>query len=274
VKEIGRGAFGVVYKGKWRSATVNCAVKVLFGDLDAQSLEDFRQEGLVHKKLRPHSNVVQFFGICIQDKKSMIVTEYLPGGSLDKFLSSEVKIQFSTVLKLIRGIASGMWHLTSEGIIHRDLAARNCLLTSDYTVKVCDFGMSRFAQEKKHNSGSNVGPLKWMAPESIRENSYSEKTDVYAFGVVLYECMSRGEPYDEMDGVVAATLVAKGELSLEAPDQSNPSLALLMKDCLSYDANSRPTFQQICGRLGHIGEVSEDSIIITSGKRFSTSVKS
>jgi len=83
--------------------------------------------------------------------------------------------------------------------------------------------------------------------------------------------MSRGEPYDDMDGVVAATLVAKGELSLEAPDQSNPSLALLMKDCLSYDANSRPTFQQICGRLVHIGEVSEDSFLTTSGKGFSTS---
>jgi serine/threonine protein kinase len=144
---------------------------------------------------------------------------------------------------------AGMLHLNFEGIIHRDLAARNCLLTAAGDVKVSDFGMSRFAKGD-HASQPEVGPLKWMAPESIRDSMYTEKTDVYSFGVVIYEILTQKEPWEDQNAVNVATSVALGQISLDLPDSAAPEFVIrLMRDCLKYDPKERPNFKEINVRL-------------------------
>jgi len=249
-EKIGEGAYGTVFKGKWRSGTV--ALKILLGHLEGQQLLDFRSEASIHKQLRPHTNVVQFLGICFHEDQSIIVTEYLAGGSVHDLLQGSSKMSREMVMKILRQIAAGMFHLTEEGIIHRDLAARNCLLSSNFDVKVSDFGMSRFTKEEVHSSKAETGPLKWMAPESLRSNLYSQKSDVWSFGVVIYEVITRKEPYEDIQSPVAvATRVADNTLRLEAP-KMYPDLGLIMDSCMQYETEKRPTFSALCQQLASI----------------------
>jgi len=134
------------------------------------------------KNLRPHENVVLLTGICKEPLS--IIVEYMEGGSLFNYLRNlEIKISNELQILFIVGIARGMFHLHSEKIVHRDLASRNVLLTKSLIPKISDFGMSRvnLENEDANKTSSNVGPLKWMAPECISENKYSNKSDVWAF---------------------------------------------------------------------------------------------
>jgi len=249
-KEIGAGAYGRVFKGKWRSGDV--AIKVLHSNLDDKSAEEFLMEASIHKNLRPHVAVVQFLGICIHNKNYMIVTEFCHGGSLESYLLNiDNKITTQQSLRFLQGIAAGMLHLSFEGIIHRDLAARNCLLTSNLDVKVSDFGMSRIAISQQHTSKTEVGPLKYMAPESIADNVYSEKTDVWSFGVVVYEVISRKEPYDDLQPVQVATKINTRSVILPDVD-IYPELSQLMRSCMQWIPDQRPTFKDICNTLSKI----------------------
>lgn len=159
---IAKGWQGEVFRGKWRSETVNCAIKILFSQkISSQDLEEIYQEASIHKGIRPHSNVVSFFGICIHNGNCMIVTEYLAGGSLEDLLKSNTAIPFSQQLGFLQNISAGMLHLALENVIHRDLAARNCFLNQSGEVKVGDFGLSKFVHNHSANTIMTVGPLKW-----------------------------------------------------------------------------------------------------------------
>jgi len=156
----------------------------------SKELENFRSESLLMLKLRPHTNILQLLGICTQTGKPfIIVTEFVALGSLYNFIRTPIgKKQIdANQLNITRGIVSGMYHLITENIIHRDLEARNVLLTKDLTLKISDFGYSRLVQGSDSGSKttSTVGPLKWMAPESITGQIYNEKTDVWSFGVTI-----------------------------------------------------------------------------------------
>jgi len=152
-------------------------------------------------------------------------------------------------VKISKGIAAGMVHLSEEKLVHRDLAARNILLTSSLVPKVSDFGMSRFnaTGDDSGKTGSLVGPLRWMSPESLSEGVYSEKTDVYSFGVLLWEIMTFGtQPYPEfIDPVVVGTRVAMGKLTLEAPKGAPASIADAMNSCIKYNPDERPVFRAV-----------------------------
>jgi hypothetical protein len=247
-KEIGSGNFGVVYVGRWRDAEV--AIKRLNSQLSEKELEDFRSEAKLMAALRPHPNVLQFLGICSKPGKPLcIVSTYLPGGSLYHLLRAKSSdLSDDAKVKLARGIAAGMQHLASERIVHRDLASRNILVDAAMVPKVADFGLSRFAPKKEDTSktNSNVGPLRWMSPESLSEREYSEKSDVWSFGVVLFEITTRGDPYDGVDAIQVATKVAKGHLKCEPAEDCPPLLADIMIDCMSFDPKERPTFREIC----------------------------
>jgi serine/threonine protein kinase len=114
--------------------------------------------------------------------------------------------------------------------------------------KVADFGLSRFAPKKEDTSktNSNVGPLRWMSPESLTEREYSEKSDVWSYGVVLYEIATRGDPYPSADAIQVATKVAKGHLRCDPPDDCPSVIADIMVDCTVFDFKERPTFREIC----------------------------
>eukprot|EP01114_Cavostelium_apophysatum_P013188 TRINITY_DN3132_c0_g1_i5.p1 TRINITY_DN3132_c0_g1~~TRINITY_DN3132_c0_g1_i5.p1 ORF type:complete len:1448 (-),score=345.98 TRINITY_DN3132_c0_g1_i5:8-4351(-) len=248
--KLGAGAFGTVYQGTWRGTDV--AVKTITkSDLTEQDISEFLRELVLMKNLRPHTNVITLFGFCTSPLA--IVTEFCANGSLYDLLHGEKKLSEETIFGFVRGIAAGMLHLHSEGIIHRDLACRNILLHGD-VVKVSDFGMSRITQKEESNkTKTTVGPLKWMSPESLNDRIYGPKTDIYSFGVVLYEILTRQNPYDDMESLEAAIKVASGELSIldELPEgvEYPPTLLRLMKDCVQFDPANRPDFEAVVSKL-------------------------
>jgi len=193
--------------------------------------------------LRPHVNIVQFLGVTEAPNPQCIITEFLDGGSLKGFLSSEKEMPLPLMKEMIHGIAAGMYHLHKEGIVHRDLAARNVLMTSNYQVKISDFGMSRrVMNETGGQTKTATGPLKWMAPECLHDRKYSVKSDVWAFGVVLFEMTTRGEPYPDMGPVDAAVAVYNKGLTLTAPKWCPPVVREIQKACFFYDPDQRPDF--------------------------------
>jgi len=202
ISEIGKGGFGIVYLGKWRETPV--AIKSLI-NVEPRERAAFQQEANVMKSLRPHANVLLFQGLCLNQNQIMIVTEFMPGGNLWSLLTSDKKIDRTLTFKFLKGIAAGMMHLSSEGLVHRDLAARNILLTLNLEAKVADFGMSRIlTNNESSKTASNIGPLRWMAPESLSRNEYSSRSDVWSFGVLVYEILARDTPYKEMTAAQVA----------------------------------------------------------------------
>jgi len=154
-------------------------------------------------------------------------------------------------MNIAKGIAAGMLHLHREGIVHRDLATRNILLGSGNQVKISDFGLSRNTGDANSSdqTKSDTGPLKWMAPEAIRNREYSRSSDSWAFGVTLYELVARSEPYVGLDPVQAALQVTHSGLRLEIPKYTPFILAEIMRGCFEYDPARRPDFQYICKRM-------------------------
>jgi predicted Ser/Thr protein kinase len=180
-RELGEGSYGKVCLGRWNDAPVAlkfCRKKT--------SMDEFMSEVKILLQLPPHPNVIQMFGISIDGPQSVLILEYCSGGSLDKLLfNSGQVLSNERKMDLVRGIARGVYHLHKHNIVHRDLAARNILLNASGEPKITDFGMSRIlekADEGKTNSG--VGPVCWMAPESIAQRQYSKKSDVWTFGIV------------------------------------------------------------------------------------------
>jgi predicted Ser/Thr protein kinase len=166
--EIGRGGYGVVYKGDLRGLLV--AVKCIGEGLSAKDRQDFEQEAKLLQSLPPHENVVRLIGVAYEGQSPMIVLEYLAGGSLIDLLESSIKIGRPQIVDWLRGVSAGMVHLRNHNIIHRDLAARNVMLGARGEPKVTDFGMSRFVEntaDAQHVTASSVGPLKWMSPQSL-----------------------------------------------------------------------------------------------------------
>jgi predicted Ser/Thr protein kinase len=184
-KEIGEGSFGKVCLGKWNSALV--ALKFC---RKKGNIEDFMREAQIMIGLPPHPNVVQMFGVSIDGPEAVLILEYCAGGSLDSLLFDEhIDLSTEEMLRLIRGIAAGMFHLHKHNIVHRDLAARNILLTSGGEPKISDFGMSRVLEERNEGKTyNNMGPIRWMAPESIKQRVYSKQSDVWSFGIVGTLC--------------------------------------------------------------------------------------
>jgi len=247
-EKLGEGQFGVVYKGLWRNAPV--IVKKIKLE-DEQSRKEFLEEAKLIKQIRPHPNVVQFLGVC--EEPLMIVNEYLEGGSMERYLDNQTSpLPNSTVISLIKGIASGMYHLAAENIVHRDLAARNVLLTATLIPKINDFGLSRMlVRNDAYMSNAQSLPLKWLAPESMQQTNqvYSEKSDVWSFGIVCIEILTRKRPYPELDAFEVVYRTRNGELKPTIPENCPEGLKTVLELCFEFDPQRRPTFKVICKML-------------------------
>ncbi|PRP76885.1 hypothetical protein PROFUN_14680 [Planoprotostelium fungivorum] len=274
VHEIGSGSFGVVYKAEWRELSV--AVRRLRKDMESDreqikqirsesvtegQVVDFLREVGIIQSLRAHPNVVTFVGITYPPSPLSLVTEFCEGGSLYDYLRIE-PVSHLQKLNFIVGIARGMLHLHLEKVIHRDLAVRNILLTRWKEAKVADFGMSREQQNTDEASvtQTSIGPLKWMAPEgedrtshvysllaAIRYQQYSNKSDVFSFGVVVWEILMVEEPWPTMSPVDVAMQVLNGErLPLDGLD---PLYVKIMTDCWQQEPADRPNMGEICSYL-------------------------
>jgi serine/threonine protein kinase len=183
-----------------------------------------------------------------------IIVEFASGGSLYTLLHSETKLTNEDKIHYCKGIASGMGHLHAENIIHRDLAARNILLDGGNNPKVSDFGLSRRAfGEIENQTKSDVGPLKWMAPEAIKDRVYSQRSDVWSYGVLCWEIVAREDPYPDMDALQVASRVVFNGLRLQYPYDTPEVLKDIMTWCFQTDPSQRPNFKQVSARFRDSG---------------------
>ncbi|KAL7865081.1 hypothetical protein AOLI_G00165010 [Acnodon oligacanthus] len=252
---IGSGSFGTVYKGKWHG---DVAVKILkVTDPTPEQFQAFRNEVAVLRKTR-HVNILLFMGYMTKDNLA-IVTQWCEGSSLYKHLHVlETNFQMFQLIDIARQTAQGMDYLHAKNIIHRDMKSNNIFLHEGLTVKIGDFGL---ATVKARWSGSHQveqpsGSILWMAPEVIRmqdNNPYSFQSDVYSYGIVLYELMTGELPYSHIanrDQIIF--MVGRGYLS---PDLSKlykscpKAMKRLVADCIKKSKEERPLFPQILSSI-------------------------
>lgn len=244
-RSIGEGAFGQVFEGVWQGTT-RVAMKRLS---DATHARAFEKEANLLRDLR-HPNVVMFLGLFRDERGEMwIVTEFLSLGSLRHLLHRDgARVTSSALLLMAKDAAAGMKYLSQNRILHRDLAARNLLVKAEdkrFVVKVADFGLSRVTDGTTYYSRSRKFPVKWTAPEALQFAKFTSKSDVWSFGVVLWEMYEFGKvPYHGMSNRDAMQFVLSGN-RLPRPDACPADLYRLMLDCWRADAQQRPSFQQI-----------------------------
>ncbi|KAG8516489.1 Tyrosine-protein kinase TXK [Galemys pyrenaicus] len=209
LREIGSGQFGVVHLGEWRTH-IRVAIKAI--NEGSMSEDDFIEEAKVMMQLS-HSRLVQLYGVCIQRKPLYIVTEYMENGCLLDYLRQRKgKLGKETLLSMCQDICEGMEYLERNCFIHRDLAARNCLVSSTSIVKISDFGMTRYVLDDEYISSSGAKfPIKWSPPEVFHFNKFSSKSDVWSFGVLMWEIFTEGKmPFENKSNSEVVEAISKG----------------------------------------------------------------
>ncbi|KAL1211868.1 putative serine/threonine-protein kinase SIS8 [Cardamine amara subsp. amara] len=249
-EEIGQGSCGTVYHGLWFGSDV--AVKVFSKqEYSEEVIQSFRQEVLLMKRLR-HPNVLLFMGAVTSPQRLCIVSEFLPRGSLFRLLQrSTSKLDWRRRIHMALDIARGMnyLHHCSPPIIHRDLKSSNLLVDRNWTVKVADFGLSRIKHETYLTTKSGKGTPQWMAPEVLRNESADEKSDIYSFGVVLWELATEKIPWETLNSMQVIGAVGFMNQRLEIPKDIDPTWISLMESCWHSDTKLRPTFQELMEKL-------------------------
>ncbi|CAH4038250.1 tyrosine kinase receptor Cad96Ca isoform X1 [Pieris brassicae] len=266
---VGEGAFGQVWRaqavdidGKKGEQTV--AVKTLKGNASEKEKTDLLQELAVMKSLGTHPNVVRLIGCCTEKEPTLVIMEFVSLGKLQQFLrdsraerhygNTHGGSRFLTSRDLTHfafQVARGMDFLSSKGIIHRDLAARNVLITDERTCKVADFGFARDVAGTHVYERKSDGrlPIRWMAPESLYDDIFSVKSDIWSFGVLLWEIVTLGStPYPGLSAGDVMRKVRDGH-RLDKPEHCRRELYNIMYYCWEAEPSSRPEFKEIVGML-------------------------
>ncbi|XP_064482127.1 tyrosine-protein kinase Btk-like [Ornithodoros turicata] len=254
LEELGSGQFGVVRRGKWRG-TRDVAVKMM--KEGTMSEDDFIEEAKLMTKLQ-HTNLVQLYGVCSKHRPIFIVAEYMKYGSLLQFLrrhEATLSSQGPMLLDMCLQVASGMAYLESHNYIHRDLAARNCLVGEGNVVKVADFGLARYVIDDEYtSSGGAKFPIKWAPPEVLGYTRFSSKSDVWAYGVLMWEVYTCGKiPYGRAANAEVVERVQHGE-RLARPRTCPRDVYRVMRSCWEKKPDARPSFSSIKGQLEKILE--------------------
>jgi len=246
---IGKGNFGEVYKSYWRGAEI--AVKKLPAhNMTDTLLKEFHREVALMRALR-HPNVLQFLGSCTIPPDICICTEYMPRGSLYRILHDPtLLLPWGLVRRMAVDAARGCLYLHSSDpvIVHRDLKSHNLLVDENWKVKVCDFGLSTIVEQASHTMTACGTPC-WTAPEVLRNQRYSEKADVYSFGIVLWEAATRDDPYAGMPPFQVIFQVGREGMRPPVPKTAPPDYIKLMTDCWAENPNARPSMREVLARL-------------------------
>uniref|UniRef100_A0A670IIF1 Tyrosine-protein kinase n=1 Tax=Podarcis muralis TaxID=64176 RepID=A0A670IIF1_PODMU len=251
-QEIGLGQFGVVHLGYWLGR-MKVAIKTI--RTGAMSEEDFIEEAQVMMKLS-HPKLVQLHGVCMQQAPMCLVFEFMEHGCLADYLKRQ-RGSFSKeeLLGMCQDVCEGMTYLEQASVIHRDLAARNCLVGEFQVVKVSDFGMSRYVLDDQYTSSMGTKfPIKWSAPEVFSYSRYSTKSDVWSFGVLMWEIFSEGKmPYENRTNAEVVEEISAG-LRLYKPRLASNTIYTLMRHCWSEKQEDRPPFSTLLYQLNEISE--------------------
>ncbi|XP_051512313.1 mitogen-activated protein kinase kinase kinase 10-like [Myxocyprinus asiaticus] len=254
---IGAGGFGKVYKGVWQGEEV--AVKAARQDLDediSATAENVRQEARLFWMLR-HRNIIALRGVCLREPNLCLVMEYARGGALNRALAGK-KVPPRVLVNWAVQIATGMDYLHNQTfvpIIHRDLKSSNILILEPVerddlngkTLKITDFGLAR--EWHRTTKMSAAGTYAWMAPEVIKLSLFSKSSDVWSFGVLLWELLTGEVPYREIDALAVAYGVAMNKLTLPIPSTCPEPFAQLLEECWCPNPHGRPAFGSILRRL-------------------------
>eukprot|EP00026_Physarum_polycephalum_P001102 Phypoly_transcript_01103.p1 GENE.Phypoly_transcript_01103~~Phypoly_transcript_01103.p1 ORF type:complete len:774 (+),score=173.32 Phypoly_transcript_01103:1162-3483(+) len=238
---IGSGSFGHVYCGEYRGADV--AIKKLkHQKMSKQQLEELAQEAAVMTGLR-HPNIVLFMGVCLEPPDLCIITEFMSRGSLHDVLHNDkLQLPFPLLRNMIVDILKGLQFIHSAGIIHRDLKSPNLLVDKNWTIKIADFGLS--CAKSASNDDAQISLL-WTAPEVLLQEKgcYSEKSDIYSFGIIMWEIMSRQTPFETIAAAAISPMVVSGKRPIIYPEWSEVITSTITK-CWDHNPNMRPTVKQ------------------------------
>uniref|UniRef100_A0A0A9WY19 Tyrosine-protein kinase n=2 Tax=Lygus hesperus TaxID=30085 RepID=A0A0A9WY19_LYGHE len=254
MEELGSGQFGVVRRGKWRGC-IDTAVKMM--KEGTMSEDDFIEEAKVMTKLQ-HSNLVQLYGVCSKHRPIYIVTEYMKHGSLLNYLRRHENTlggNIDLLLDMCIQVCKGMSYLERHNYIHRDLAARNCLVGSENVVKVADFGLARYVLDDQYtSSGGTKFPIKWAPPEVLNYTRFSSKSDVWAYGVLMWEVFTCGKmPYGRLKNTEVVERVQRG-IILQRPPTCLKEVYEIMKLCWGHSPDERPSFRALKEQLTLVGQ--------------------
>ncbi|XP_010133910.1 PREDICTED: tyrosine-protein kinase ABL1 isoform X2 [Buceros rhinoceros silvestris] len=243
--KLGGGQYGEVYEGVWKKYNLTVAVKTL--KEDTMEVEEFLKEAAVMKEIK-HPNLVQLLGVCTREPPFYIITEFMTYGNLLDYLRecNRQEVNAVVLLYMATQISSAMEYLEKKNFIHRDLAARNCLVGENHLVKVADFGLSRLMTGDTYTAHAGAKfPIKWTAPESLAYNKFSIKSDVWAFGVLLWEIATYGmSPYPGIDLSQVYELLEK-DYRMERPEGCPEKVYELMRACWQWSPSDRPSFAEI-----------------------------
>ncbi|CAG2162204.1 unnamed protein product, partial [Oppiella nova] len=268
VQELGEGAFGKVYRGELvmtAGAIVPIAIKTLKENATTKTQQDFRREAELMSDLQ-HPNIVCLLGVCIREEPMSMLFEYMSKGDLHEYLichsprsdvttrsddNSQHILEIQDFLHIATQIAAGMEYLAGHHFVHRDLAARNCLVGEHLTVKISDFGLSRdiYSSDYYRVQSKSLLPVRWMPPESCLYGKFTTESDVWSFGVVLWEIFSYGlQPYYGFTNTDVIDMIRSRQL-LACPEDCPPHIYSLMIECWHEIPNKRPSFHELHTRL-------------------------
>ncbi|XP_067030266.1 fibroblast growth factor receptor 1-like isoform X2 [Acropora muricata] len=269
---IGKGAFGQVAKGMaknlaLRSGATSVAIKMVKANAPESDKRDLKSELELMKTLKPHPHVIKLLGCVTKSEPLLVLIEYVPYGDLlgylrrsrglndtyykDPDIKPTTSLTSQQLMKFAWQIADGMSYLCLRKVVHRDLAARNVLVGERETCKITDFGMARDVQEEDIYERKTKGrlPVKWTAYESLLYGQYSTKSDVWSYGVVLYEISTiGGSPYPRMEGRKIANLLQHG-YRMPKPEHVDNDLYQVMVNCWQSEPEARPSFSDLTQQL-------------------------
>ncbi|XP_051764710.1 ephrin type-B receptor 3-like isoform X6 [Ctenopharyngodon idella] len=269
---IGAGEFGEVCRGRLKlpgRREIIVAIKTLKAGYTERQRRDFLSEASIMGQF-DHPNIIRLEGVVTKSRPVMIVTEFMENGALDSFLRlNDGQFTVIQLVGMLRGIAAGMKYLSDMNYVHRDLAARNILVNSNLVCKVSDFGLSRFLEDDPTDPTytSSLGgkiPIRWTAPEAIAYRKFTSASDVWSYGIVMWEVMSYGErPYWDMSNQDVINAVEQ-DYRLPPPMDCPTALHQLMLDCWVKERNLRPKFSQIVNTLDKLIRNAASLKVVTS----------